>query len=55
MPGECRGDDIHSTFTQILPFMEQQAIYQQYRQDLLNTDAINYAIIGQQRMVPVAL
>src|SRR6187401_1987117 len=35
---------------EILPFMEQDALYQQYRQDLLNTHAINYAIIAQQRM-----
>jgi prepilin-type N-terminal cleavage/methylation domain-containing protein len=49
----ANGTPCYTTWTiEILPFMEQQAIYQQYRQDLLNTDAINYAIIGQQRMVP---
>src|SRR5215813_10206227 len=32
------GTPCYTTWTiEILPFMEQQAIYQQYRQDLLNT------------------
>jgi hypothetical protein len=31
--------------------MEQQALYGQYRQDLLNTDPINRLSVGQQRMV----
>lgn len=46
------GTPCYTTWTiEILPFMEQQALYQQYRQDLLNTDPINRVNVGQQRMV----
>src|SRR5206468_9075071 len=35
------GTPVYTTWTvEILPFMEQQALYQQYRQDLLNTDPL---------------
>src|SRR5947207_4018726 len=47
------GTPCYTTWTiEILPFIEQQALYQQYRQDLLNTDPINRINVGQQRMVP---
>src|SRR5206468_7038090 len=36
----------------ILPFIEQQALFQLYRQDLFNSDPINRLNVGQQRMVP---
>jgi len=46
------GTACYTTWTiEILPFIEQQALYSQYRQDLLNHNAINRAI-GQLRMVP---
>src|SRR5438477_1436970 len=47
----ANGTPCYTTWAiEILPFMEQQAIYSLYRQDLLNTDTINYNIIAQQRM-----
>src|SRR5262245_52263708 len=47
------GTPCYTTWTiEILPFMEQTSLYQQYRQDLLNTDSINRTLVGQQRMVP---
>ena len=53
MQSGANGTPCYTTWTiEILPFMEQQAIFQNYRQDLLNTDSINYAAIAQQRMVP---
>ena len=33
-----------------LPFMEQQALYTRYNQSLLNTDAANYAAVGNVRV-----
>src|SRR5213080_4712926 len=47
------GTPVYTTWTvEILPFMEQQALFQQYRQDLFNSDPINRINVGQQRMVP---
>jgi prepilin-type N-terminal cleavage/methylation domain-containing protein/prepilin-type processing-associated H-X9-DG protein len=46
------GTPCYTTWSiEILPFMEEQALYLQYRQDLLNTDPINRLNVGQQRMV----
>jgi len=53
MQSGANGTPCYTTWTiEILPYIEQQAIYNNYRQDLLNTDTVNYNIIGQQRMVP---
>lgn len=47
------GTPCYTTWTiEILPYMEQQALYDKYDQSLLNTHANNYAVIAQQRMVP---
>jgi prepilin-type N-terminal cleavage/methylation domain-containing protein/prepilin-type processing-associated H-X9-DG protein len=46
------GTPVYTTWTvEILPFMEQQALYNQYDQSQVNTAAVN-RLVGQQRMVP---
>src|SRR5262245_30732289 len=35
---------------EVLPFIEQEALYKLYNQRLLNTDNANYAVIGQARV-----
>ncbi len=50
--GLCCTPPTYTTWTiEILPFIEQQSLYQQYRQDELNTSA-NNTLVGQQRMKP---
>jgi prepilin-type N-terminal cleavage/methylation domain-containing protein/prepilin-type processing-associated H-X9-DG protein len=47
------GTPCYTTWTiELLPYIEQQSLYNLYQQNRLNTDAVNYAVIGQQRMVP---
>src|SRR5262245_55782747 len=46
------GTPCYTTWTvEILPFIEQQALYNQYDQTQLNTAPVN-RLVGQQRMVP---
>jgi prepilin-type N-terminal cleavage/methylation domain-containing protein/prepilin-type processing-associated H-X9-DG protein len=46
------GTPVYTTWAvEILPFLEQQPLFQQYNQTLVNTASAN-RIVGQQRMVP---
>src|SRR6478736_3371474 len=41
------GTPVYTTWTvEILPFMEQQSLYQLYRQDLVNSDSTNRLNVG---------